>query len=162
MSQKLQPALLGGLLIGVLSALPFIGWLNACCCLWVIAGGVFAVWNAQSNQPLPVTAGDGAITGLMAGVIGGLVALPLNVIFDSIQRRLILRLVDSMQADFPPQFRTMLEDGERGPLAIIFSGLFMTAAYAVFAMLGGLLGVAIFRKNLPPPPPGTVEILPPE
>jgi hypothetical protein len=35
----------------------------------------------------------------------------------------------------------------------------------VFAMLGGLLGVPIFRKTPPPPPPpppGTVEILPPE
>jgi len=33
----------------------------------------------------------------------------------------------------------------------------------VFAMLGGLLGVALFKKKdlPPPPPPGTVEILPP-
>jgi hypothetical protein len=35
--QKLQPAVLGGLLIGVRSALPFV---SMCCCLWVIAGDV--------------------------------------------------------------------------------------------------------------------------
>ena len=40
MPSKLQPALLGGLLIGVLSALPFVSVLNGCCCLWVILGGV--------------------------------------------------------------------------------------------------------------------------
>jgi len=26
----------------------------------------------------------------------------------------------------------------------------------------GLLGVAVFKKDAPPPPPGTVEVLPPE
>ena len=31
----------------------------------------------------------------------------------------------------------------------------------VFGMLGGLLGVALFKRRHPPPPPGTV-ILPPE
>jgi len=30
-------------------------------------------------------------------------------------------------------------------------------------MLGGLLGVAVFKKDAPPPrPPGTMEVLPPE
>jgi hypothetical protein len=29
-------------------------------------------------------------------------------------------------------------------------------------MLGGLLGVAVFKKDAPPPPPGTIEVLPPE
>jgi phosphoserine phosphatase len=33
--------------------------------------------------------------------------------------------------------------------------------YPIFSMLGALLGVAIFKRNQPPPP-GTVEILPPE
>jgi hypothetical protein len=29
-------------------------------------------------------------------------------------------------------------------------------------MLGGLLGVALFKKNAPPPEPGRVDVLPPE
>ena len=32
---KLQPALLGGAVLGVLSALPFINFAN-CCCIWFI------------------------------------------------------------------------------------------------------------------------------
>ena len=35
---KFQPALYGGLFIGVLSALPIIN-IGNCCCLWVTAGG---------------------------------------------------------------------------------------------------------------------------
>jgi hypothetical protein len=41
-TSKLQPALIGGLVTGVLSALPFVNILNACCCLWVVTGGVVA------------------------------------------------------------------------------------------------------------------------
>ena len=39
-----QPALAGGLVMGVLSALPLISALNACCCLWVVSGGLVAAY----------------------------------------------------------------------------------------------------------------------
>jgi hypothetical protein len=43
--------------------------------------------------------------------------------------------------------------------------LINVVVFTVFGMLEGLLGVAIFKKNAPPPPPGPpgmVEVLPPE
>jgi hypothetical protein len=158
---RLQPALLGGALIGVLSAIPVVGWLNSCCCLWVVLGGAMALWISQSNHPFPVTAADGALVGLLAGLFGGLIAIPLNLVFEPLQRRLILQLLDSMQTELPPQFRGMLESRAAG-IMIVVNGLFTTVVYAIFAMLGGLLGVALFRKKDVPPPAGTVEILPPQ
>jgi hypothetical protein len=159
---RLQPALLGGALIGVLSALPVVGWLNTCCCLWVVIGGAVALWISQSNHPYPVTAADGALVGLLAGLIGGLVAIPLNLVFAPIQRQLLMRLIDASQAEIPPQVRTMMENAGQSSIGIVVNGVLMTALYAIFAMLGGLLGVALFRKKDAPPPPGTVEILPPD
>jgi hypothetical protein len=158
---RLQPALLCGALIGVLSALPVVGWLNTCCCLWVVIGGALAVWVSQSNHPYPVTAADGALVGLLAGLFGGIVAIPLNMVFEPLQRQLMLRMIDSMQVDLPPQFRQMMENAGGSRIAIVFNGLLMMVVYAIFAMLGGLLGVALFKKKDVPPPPGTVEILPP-
>ena len=160
---RLQPALLGGALIGVLSTLPIISWLNMCCCLWVVLGGALALWIAQSNHPYPVTAADGALTGLLAGLAGGIIAIPLNIIFEPIQRNLVLRMIDSTQAEIPPQIRSMMENsGGHGLIGQILTGLFMMAIDAVIAMLGGLLGVALFKKKDVPPPPGTVEVLPPD
>ena len=53
--------------------------------------------------------------------------------------------------------------GQRGTAAIAFRFLFMLVAGSIFGMLGGLLGVAVFKKDAPPPPPpGTIEVLPPE
>ena len=40
-SSRLQPALLGGVVIGVLSALPVINVAN-CCCAWILFGGALA------------------------------------------------------------------------------------------------------------------------
>ena len=42
---------IGGLVIGVLSALPFISAGNCCCCLWFVTGGVLAAYLMQQNQP---------------------------------------------------------------------------------------------------------------
>ena len=54
--------------MGVLSALPLVAAGNLCCCLWVVSGGVVAAYLLQQNQSAPITPGDGALVGLLAGV----------------------------------------------------------------------------------------------
>jgi hypothetical protein len=49
-----------------------------------------------------------------------------------------------------------------GGLAFVMGLVWHVLVGAVFGLLGGLLGVAMFKKNLPPPPPGGVQVLPPE
>ena len=169
-SSRLQPAFYGGLLIGVLSALPIVQYGNCCCCLWIIAGGMLAVYLRQQNSSFSVTSAEGALVGLLAGVIGGLIGGVLSALIQSalgpFQRQLLERLVSSRPDVFPPEMRDTLERAEaagRGPLRIVFGIVFMLVAGAVFGMLGGLLGVAVFKKDAPPPPPpGTIEVLPPE
>ena len=53
----------------MLSALPVINLAN-CCCAWVLFGGALASYLMQQDHPVPITAGDGAIVGLLAGVVG--------------------------------------------------------------------------------------------
>ena len=68
---RYQPALLGALLIGILSSLPVLSLAN-CCCLWVICGGVLTAYLQQQNLPTPLATSDAAVHGLMAGALGGL------------------------------------------------------------------------------------------
>ena len=164
---RLQPALFGGLFIGVLSALPFVNIAN-CCCLWVISGGVLATYLMQQNYPYPIAAADGALVGLLAGVFGGLLgvvlSIPIEMAMGPLQQRLLQSWVLS-NPDIPPETKTMFENlASRGVSAVVigFRLMFGVIVGAIFGMLGGLLGVAMFKKNAPPPPPpGTVEILPP-
>jgi len=162
---KLQPAIYGGLFIGVLSALPFVNLGNCLCCMWVVGGGVLATYLMQQNHPYPVAAADGALVGLLAGVAGGvlagLLAIPIAMVMGPFQQR----FVESIAAnpDVPEQYRELLGNMGRGGALGLFGlavALVNVVIYSVFAMLGGLLGVALFKKK-DQPPAGTVEVLPP-
>jgi hypothetical protein len=164
---KLQPALFGGLFIGVLSALPFV---SVCCCLWMVTGGAIAVYLMQQNHPYPVNAADGALVGLLAGLVGalvsGLLSIPINMAMGPVLQQAVQGWVTS-NPDIPAESKAMLENlmARSGSPTVIGTiiGIFMGMLVgSIMAMLGGLLGVAIFKKkDLPPPPPGTIEVLPP-
>jgi hypothetical protein len=160
---KLQPALFGGLFIGVLSALPIIN-IGNCCCLWVIGGGVLATYLMQQNHPYPIAAADGALVGLLAGLFGGLLgallSIPIEMMMGPVQKQIMERILANAQ-DMPEETRRMLENMNVGAVAIVFKLVFSVFIGAVFGMLGGLLGVALFKKKDLPPPSGTVEVLPP-
>ncbi len=167
-SGRLQPAFYGGLLIGVLSALPVVSAGNCCCCLWVVAGGMLAVYLRQQNSPFAVTSAEGALVGLLAGVIGAvigvIISIPIEAMMGPFQRQLIQRIIES-RPDFPAETRDMIERasaGGRGVAAVAFKLIFSLVVGAIFGMLGGLLGVAVFKRDAPPPPSGTVQVLPPE
>lgn len=160
---KLQPALLGGVAIGVLSALPVVNLANFCCCAWVVSGGALAVYLMQQNHPAPVSAGDGAIAGLMAGAIGAVIgtvlSIPVALAMGPFQAQMIERVLQGTQ-DMPPEVRSIFEQMRSGigsgaalGIGFIFSLFFSLCFYSIFGLLGGLLGAVMFRKNTPPPPP---------
>jgi hypothetical protein len=166
-SARLQPALYGGLVIGVLSALPIVNFGNCCCCLWVIAGGMLAAYLRQQNSIFPITSSEGALVGLMAGLIGGVIgtilSIPIELAMGPFQRNLVEHLL-SAQRDIPAETRDMIERASAagtGAAAMATRFVFSIVTGAIFGMLGGLLGVAVFKKNVPPPP-GTIQVLPPE
>lgn len=163
---KFQPALFGGLFIGVLSALPIIN-IGNCCCLWVIGGGVLATYLMQQNHPYPIAAADGALVGLLAGLMGGaigtLLSIPVEMMMGPFQKQFLEGILARNQ-EIPEETRRMLENmssASVGAAMIAFKLAFSVCIGAVFGMLGGLLGVALFKKKDLPPPPGTVEVLPP-
>jgi hypothetical protein len=154
-SRFVQPALIGGAVVGVLSALPVIS-IGNCCCLWVVGGGAVAAYVLQQNQQTPITAGDGAIAGLLAGLVGAFVylvlSIPISLLMAPMERVIMDRVIQS--GDVPPEFQQFLAGYRGGAFRLITGFAFMLVAGAIFSTLGGLLGVAIFKKSLPP---GTID-----
>jgi hypothetical protein len=158
---KFHPALMGGLVMGVLSGLPFVNVAN-CCCLWVIGGGLLAAYIMQQNHPEPVTVGDGAAVGLLAGVIGAvvwqLISITVGLLMGSVGSELIQHAMEGAR-DVPPEVGQLLEGLRSGTptaawLSLVFT--FTLAISAVFSTLGGVLGAALFRmKPSSAAPPGT-------
>jgi hypothetical protein len=159
-ASKLQPALLGGVVIGVLSALPVISAGNCLCCAWVVLGGVLATFLLQQTQPTPVEAADGAIVGLLAGLVGAvaatLVAIPIQMLLGPMNGAMLERILDQGGSDMPGGVRDALATATSGGIggALMVLGLIVSIfVNAIFGALGGLLGTAIFKPSVPPPPP---------
>lgn len=153
--------------MGVLSALPIISIGNACCCLWVVSGGVIAAYLFQQNQSKPITPADGALIGLLAGLAGAvvqfLVKIPIDLLVAPMEQAMVQRLLD--MGTLPPEMHDMLDRFGRGngvgPVLFIIghivSLMFWLFVGGIFSTLGGLVGALIFNKQTPP---GVVDVPP--
>jgi len=152
--------------MGVLSALPLISVGNACCCMWVVAGGIVAAYLLQQNQSTPITPGDGALVGLLAGLVGavvqGVVSIPVTVVVGPMERQMVQRMLD-MTRNMPPDMRDVFERyGQPGAMSgafwivgRMFAFMFWLFIGAVFSTIGGVIGALIFKRNTPP---GTIDV----
>jgi hypothetical protein len=162
---------IGGVVMGVLSALPIVAAGNVCCCLWVISGGAIAAYLLQQNQPQPITPGDGALVGLLAGLCGAFVqfavSIPIGILVAPFERAMLQRILE-MAGSMPPEMRDAL--GRYSGSTELSAGFLIVRKLAelivwlfvggIFSTLGGLLGAMIFRKPAPPHAPGVIDIPP--
>jgi hypothetical protein len=150
---KHQPALLGGLFIGVISSLPIVSALNLCCCLWVVLGGLLVVYLQQQRTPEPVETADAILGGLIAGLIGAVITSAISMMIARVTGPLFMEQVRSQlesNPDVPPEARDFILNLITGRGLIFMLFAVNLPLYAVFSMLGSLLGLAVFRKKAPP------------
>ena len=144
MNNKLKPAIIGGLVTGVLSVIPFV---SSCCCVWAILGGMLASFMYIKSSPVPASTGDGAVLGILSGVFGGLIyliiGLPIALLFGVAQMEEAFR-------------RAGVEVPLTGVALAILGVFIVIIMLLIFSTIGGLIGVPIFEKrkrDVTPPPP---------
>jgi hypothetical protein len=163
MNNKLKPALIGGVCLGLLSVIPFVNALNLCCCLWAILGGMLASHLYVKSSPVPVKPGDGAVVGAIAGAIGAAISLvlgiPISYAMGGTMKNLLLRLLENVNPQQAEMMRRQIEASGDSIAGLIVNGVILAVLLFVFSIIGGLIGVAIFEKRkgalTPPPPPTT-------
>jgi hypothetical protein len=159
MNNKLKPALIGGVVLGLLSVIPLVNLVNICCCLWALLGGLLATYLYIKNSPVPARPGDGAILGALAGLVGAvivvIIGIPISIVAGGITREILIRLVENMNPGQAEAIRIQMEQGSTIAGAIV-NGIILAVLLVIFSTIGGLLGVPIFEKRkgpIPPPPP---------
>ena len=70
------------------------------------SGGVVAAYVLQQNQPAPITPGDGALVGLLAGLVGAVVhlvlSIPIDILVAPMERAMVQRIVEHA-GTMPPE-----------------------------------------------------------
>ncbi|HWS99114.1 MAG TPA: hypothetical protein VN256_02505 [Pyrinomonadaceae bacterium] len=169
MNSKLRAVLIGGVVMGLLSGLPYVSLGNLACCLWVVLGGGLATYLYIKQSPTPVSMGEGALLGLLAGLVGAairiVVGVPISILTGYPEGRIMLNLMERLDADKAELYRQAFEEMTARPFFEQFAGavfslqtLLGIIITLVFAVVGGLLAAPLFEKRKadaggPPPPP---------
>jgi hypothetical protein len=169
MSEKTRAVLIGGVTLGLLSAIPPVSLANACCCVWVLGGGALASYLYVRRSPTPVLLGQGAELGALAGVVGTIVShsigIPLGLILGDTFNEFLVRAFENFNPQAGEEMRRAVQAAQAQSFVqklpvILGTAVFNTVIYIAFAALGGLLGVKLFEKRVttvnntaPPPPP---------
>jgi hypothetical protein len=168
MNNKLRAVLFGGVVIGLLSGIPYVRLVNVICCLWVIVGGALASYLYIKKSPTAVNVGEGAMLGAMAGAIGTvielIVGIPLTILTGNPESKFFLDLLERVDPQRAESYRQMVEEAMKRPFLeqfvyAVFSWrtLLTLLITVVFALVGGLVAVPLFEKRKedagPPPPP---------
>ena len=157
----LQSAVLGGVFIGILSALPIVNVAN-CCCLWIVGGGVLAAYLDHQSDAAPLTIARGAFLGLIAGIVGALVwlvaAIALDPLLTPMYRQAAAVVLGT--GDLPESIRQSAErarEYQPSALGYVLDFMVRLLVHVVFAPIGGAIGAAWFRRSsaavVPPPLP---------
>ena len=151
----IQPALAGGMFLGVLSSVPFISAGNCLCCAWVVGGGALATLLLTKQRPSGVALGDGAFVGVLSGLFGSVVATLISIPV----RILSARFFASQQQAMEDALRQLGLEGPMRDLALrmaspeisattlLFTFFMNLLVYSLFAMIGGILTVAILERR---------------
>lgn len=133
----LGPVLIGGVVAGVLSAIPIINYCNLIFCMWMLLGAGLAVKLIQ-DKTNTVDAKEGALIGVLTGLVTGAI---FGVLY-------VLMFLLFGAAMIPGAAAGELEGAAGGTLMmfIILGGscIFSFVVYGGFGALGGLLASMIF------------------
>jgi hypothetical protein len=149
-SKALTAAAIAGVVIGLVSGLPVLNFINCLLCAGIWGGGILAVWlYMRQSGATSVTQQEGIMMGLVAGIIGGLIAGVLGMLFSGASSAAIAEAMRSQLETMPPeqaaQMAPMLDAMASGGLGVI--GICVNVVIsAIFGLIGGLIGAATIGK----------------
>ncbi len=161
---KLIPALYGGVIMALISTVPFVNLVNCLCCAGILFGGVMAVYFYKNNftpDTPPFTSGDCIAVGAIAGVISAFITTILGLImvalFGDVMQNLVMEFLRNSRFNIPDEAMQQIENALRvrtGMLFIMAEFGQHLIIHTLFGLLGGLIGYSIFKRKqqvMPPP-----------
>jgi hypothetical protein len=161
----LMASLYGGIIMGVISAVPGLNLINCLCCAGVMLGGAAAVFFYKKEltpDMKPLESADGMKLGALAGVFGGIIGTILTIIVlktvGNVSGEMMLGLMEGFRDKMPPESWDQMSEGmlsDEIPALNLAIGFVFDI---LFGLIGGLIGYQLFKPkqpmmNVQPPPP---------
>lgn len=158
---KLIPALYGGIVIGLVSSIPYLNFVNCLCCAGVLLGGFLSVFfytrDLTPDMP-PLASSDALQLGTLAGVFGAIISSVIFIVmFELVGGSDFMYEMETYSDQLPPEMfemmQSLLESG------VVLFVIMMAASLVIdtlFGLLGGLIGYAVLK-----PKPTTTNVQPP-
>jgi hypothetical protein len=150
------PALIGGAVAGVLAAIPIV---NCLCCLWIIGGAMLAAYLLSKDSQVALNAGDGAIVGVLTGIIAAAVEAIVSIPFEALSgefMRNIMEKISEYAEDIPQGWERWLDSGnfEMTAALTVLGFIFSVFVFSALGALGGIIGISFFGKRTVQKPQG--------
>ena len=88
----------------------------------------------------------------IGGVVYSVLSIPVQILTGPLQQQWMDRWM-SNNPEMTPEMRDFIVRMTASSGARVIGMLISVVIYSVFGLLGGLIGAAVFKRNLPPPPP---------
>ncbi|MDI6804289.1 MAG: hypothetical protein QME58_10665 [Bacteroidota bacterium] len=154
---KFIPAIYGGIIIGIISSVPFLNLINCLCCAGIMGGGVLAVFFYKQNytpDTQPFSKGDCLTVGVYAGIVGAFVGTVLDVVFlmtfGNVVGQFVMDNIQNMDIEIPEESLEAIKQAFQETTSIysvMFSLISSLILNSIFGLLGGLIGYNIFKPK---------------
>lgn len=154
---KMIPALYGGIIIGIISSVPFLNLINCLCCAGIMGGAVISVFFYKQNftpDTQPFSKGDCLTVGIYAGIVGAFVGTVLDVVFlkafGNVVGQFIMDYIQNMEIDIPEESMEAIRQAfqeSTSIFSVILSLVSSLILNTIFGLLGGLIGYNIFKPK---------------
>jgi len=159
---KIIPALYGGIIMALISSVPFLSLVNCLCCAGILLGGFLAVYFYKNNftpDTPPFTSGDcmgiGALAGVFGAVLGTFLSFGFLMLFGNVMGGFISEMVQNM--NLPEEALGAIEESlSKGVtfFSLVVQLLGSLVIDSVFGLLGGLIAYSVYKpKQIPVVPP---------
>jgi hypothetical protein len=153
--EYLYPAFMAAICAGALAGVPV---LNIGCCLWMVGGGILAVYFFEQKHGRPLTRlGDGSRLGTMTGFFGFFLAFFINLFSQILIFRGLGGMFDAYRRQlerypWPPgpqaaETKAWALSSTGMAFFFIFGAILFFFAFVILSTLGGVIGVKAFRKK---------------
>lgn len=137
-NKLIKPALIAGVIAGILSAIPIINFVNCICCGWIVIFGFFSVYllkkDIKTVEPI-----DGAIVGALTGLIAFVSVTIINILLTS----LFVGLTGMSGSMEYMEMNAFLSG-----VSLFISGVMRIIIFPIFGAFGGIIGVELLKDKV--------------